>query len=71
MAVNSPAVGRKPSKNPKQVHLGIRIDQSTADSIDAEIERLKKAHPGLAIGRSDVVRMFITEALSSRPKTKK
>jgi hypothetical protein len=61
-------VGRKPVENPKSIHIGIRVDEATAAALDAEIVRLKKEHPGLPLNRSDIVRMLIAEAFSSRAK---
>lgn len=66
-AVKSDGLGRKPSDNPKSIHLGIRVDEATAEALDAEIARLKKVE-NLDLGRSDIVRKLITEALAARIK---
>ena len=63
-------VGRRPSDNPKSVHIGIRVDQATADALDAEAARLRKAE-NLDLGRSDIVRKLIAEALAARSKRSK
>jgi hypothetical protein len=59
-------VGRRPASNPKGVHLGIRVDTTTAEALDREIEREVGAKPGLTLNRSAIVRMLIAEALLAR-----
>jgi hypothetical protein len=61
-------LGRKPSKNPKRIHLGVRVDDDTASALDAEIARERAARPGLDLDRSGMVRMLIAEALAARAK---
>lgn len=61
-------VGRRPSKNPKGVHIGVRLDDAMTTAIDEELARIAKAHPGLVLNRSLVIRMLITEALATRKK---
>jgi hypothetical protein len=59
-------LGRKPSENPKDIQLGIRVDAETLQAIDDEIDAEEKAKPGLSLGRSDMIRMFIAEAIKAR-----
>jgi hypothetical protein len=63
-------MGRKPAKNPKGVHLGLRIDAETAKALDREIEREMAAKPGLSLNRSAMVRILMAEALLGRSKKK-
>jgi len=63
-------MGRKPAKNPKDVHLGIRVDNRTARAVDREIEFEEQLRPGLGLTRSDVVRMLMAEALAARDRTR-
>ena len=64
------AVGRKPSKNPRAIHLGIRVDDRTARALDHEVAIEEQARPGLGLTRSDVVRMLMAEALAAREKAR-
>lgn len=64
-------MGRKPAKNPKDIHLGIRIDEGTAAALDKEIELEEQHRPGLGLTRSDVVRMLMVEALAARQKARR
>ena len=59
-------VGRKPSDNPKDIQLGIRVDDETLQAIDREIKTEQASKPGLSLGRSDMIRMFIAEAIQAR-----
>ena len=59
-------LGRKPSDNPKDIQLGIRVDEETLQSIDREIKSEEASKPGLSLGRSDMIRMFIAEAIQAR-----
>jgi hypothetical protein len=68
--VDSDDLGRPKSENPKGIHLGLRIDQATADAIDVEIERLKKL-TGITLSRSMVVRQLLESALGISQKRKK
>jgi hypothetical protein len=70
-AIKSDTMGRRPAKFPKATHLGIRIDDATAKALDAEVVRANAASPGLVLGRSDIVRMLIAEALAARAKGRK
>ena len=63
-------VGRKPSKNPKGVHLGIRVDDQMARALDREIKFEEQLRPGLGLTRSDVVRLLIAEALGAREQVR-
>jgi hypothetical protein len=63
------AMGRRPAKNPKSVHVAVRLDADMAAAIDAEIERLGAQNPGMQFNRSMVIRALITEHLvKSRKK---
>jgi len=61
-------VGRKPSKNPLSTLISFRIDAATTRALDAELDRLLSEQPGLLIGRGDMVRMLLVEALATRAK---
>lgn len=61
-------MGRRPSKNPKGIHLGIRIDEATANALDREIRREVGAKPGLTLSRSAMVRILMAEALLARSR---
>ena len=61
-------MGRRPSETPKAIHLGIRVDSEMIHAIDLEIAEIQHERPGLNINRSDVVRMWITEAIQRRAK---
>jgi hypothetical protein len=56
-------MGRRPAKNPKSVHVAVRLDAEMAASIDAEIERLSAQTPGIVYTRSMIIRALITEHL--------
>ncbi len=62
-------VGRPPSENPRNVTIGYRIDQATADDLDAELAQERR--PGLVLSRNDVARMLMTEALEVRKAKRK
>jgi hypothetical protein len=61
-------VGRKPSPNPLVTLITFRVDAATTSALDAELARLVSERPGLSIGRGDVVRMLLSEALRVREK---
>lgn len=61
-------VGRKPAKNPLSEQISFRIDESTAEQIDAVLEIQKANNPGLVLSRGDMVRMLVAEALAARSK---
>ncbi len=61
-------MGRKPSKNPLSTLISFRIDAATTRALDAELDRLLSEQPGLLIGRGDMVRMLLVEALATRAK---
>jgi hypothetical protein len=61
-------VGRKPSKNPLSTLISFRIDAETTKALDAELERLLSNQPGLLVGRGDMVRILLVEALTARAK---
>ena len=62
--IESPAVGRPPADNPRNVQIAYRVDQATADAIDAEINA--ELRPGLLLSRNDMARMLMAEALAAR-----
>ncbi|MCU1282452.1 MAG: hypothetical protein JWM53_5998 [bacterium] len=63
-------LGRK--SLPKGVRLttliGFRIDDATTKLLDAEVKRQREA--GLLVGRGDLARQFLTNALKQRRKKK-
>jgi hypothetical protein len=61
-------VGRPEAKNPKALHLGLRIDAETAKALDREIKRELAAKPGLTLNRSAMVRILMAEALLARSR---
>jgi hypothetical protein len=61
-------LGRKPAKNPKQVQIAFRVDESTARALDEELAFEMNARPGLSLNRSDIARMLLAEALIARMK---
>lgn len=67
--VESVTVGRPPVDNPRNVAIAYRIDQATADAIDAEIE--VEQRPGLVLSRNDMARMLMAEALANRAAARK
>jgi hypothetical protein len=63
------AMGRRPAKNPKSVHVAVRLDAEMAAAIDTEIDRLSAQTPGIVYTRSMVIRALISEhLLKSRKK---
>lgn len=63
-------MGRKTSDDPKATTLGIRVTADQLAAIDDAIAEIKREHPGLELTRSDVVRMWINEAIQRRAKKK-
>lgn len=61
-------VGRKPSKNPLSTLISFRIDAAATRALDTELEKLLTDNPGLMLGRGDMVRILMTEALAARAK---
>jgi len=61
-------VGRKPSKNPLNTLISFRIDDATTKALDAEVARELAEKPGLLLGRGDMVRILMSEALLARSK---
>jgi hypothetical protein len=63
-------MGRHPAKNPKSIHVAVRLDADMAAAIAAEIERLGKQTPGIVYTQSMVIRALITQHLvNGRRKT--
>jgi hypothetical protein len=56
-------MGRRPAKNPKSVHVAVRLDADMAAAVDAEIGRLSAQTPGIVFTRSMVIRALISEVL--------
>ena len=67
--VESVSVGRPPVDNPRNVAIAYRVNQATADALDAEIEIEKR--PGLELSRNDMARMLMAEALAARAQVRK
>ena len=67
--LESAAVGRPPAENPRNVQIAFRVDQATADALDAEIAT--EHRPGLLLSRNDVARMLMHEALEARADKRK
>lgn len=57
-------MGRPPAENPRNVQINFRVDQATAEALDAEI--LAERRPGLVLSRGDIARMLMHEALEAR-----
>lgn len=64
------SLGRKPSDNPLVTLITFRIDEAMTKRLDSELEDERAERPGLLIGRGDIVRMLLVEALDAR-KTKR
>lgn len=64
-------MGRRPAKNPKGIHLGVRVDDEMLAELDEEIEREVDAKPGLTLTRSAMLRMLVAEALIARKRIKR
>lgn len=64
-------MGRKPSKNPLKTLISFRIDEATTKALDVELARELEAKPGLLLGRGDVVRLLMAEALAARSRKRK
>lgn len=62
--VDSVRLGRKPSPNPLAIQIAFRVDNATADALDAEIEH--EAKPGWRPTRGDMARILFAEALVAR-----
>ena len=62
--LESIAVGRPPVENPRNVTIHYRVDQSTADALDAEISNERR--PGEVLSRNDLARILMHEALEAR-----
>jgi hypothetical protein len=67
--VESAAVGRPPSEKPRNVQVAFRVDQETADRIDAELGDVVR--DGLPLSRNDRARILLYEALNARREAKK
>lgn len=67
--LESVGVGRPPAENPRNVQIAYRVDQATADAIDAEIATEQR--PGLLLSRNDMARMLMAEALEARIEKRK
>jgi hypothetical protein len=66
-----PDLGRKRTKPTPQtgtVQITFRLDVDAVRQIDAEAERIARENPGLSIGRTEIIRMLITESLVRRAK---
>jgi Arc/MetJ-type ribon-helix-helix transcriptional regulator len=48
-----------------------RLPRSLLKRLDAHVEQLRRAQPGLNISRADAVRMLLTRALDSIERRKK
>jgi metal-responsive CopG/Arc/MetJ family transcriptional regulator len=46
--------------------IGLRIPTDLLERVDAELETMRQAHPGLRLTRSDIVRQLLLEALDQR-----
>jgi hypothetical protein len=62
-------MGRPPADNPRNIQINFRVDQTTAEALDAQI--LVEQRPGLVLSRGDVARMLMFEALEARRKRSK
>jgi hypothetical protein len=72
-AVTFSRLGRKrvkPTPTTGTVQITFRLDVDTVRQIDAEAERIARENPGLTIGRTEILRMFINEALARRTKSR-
>jgi hypothetical protein len=67
--IDSGPVGRPPADKPRNVTISYRIDQETADRLDAEVEA--ELRPGVFFSRSDVARILMFEALAVRAERRK
>jgi hypothetical protein len=64
-------VGRKrtkPTPDAGTVQVTLRLDVELLHALDREAERVSAANPGLKVGRTDVMRMLITEGIAVRSK---
>lgn len=64
--LDSAVVGRPPAENPRNVQIAFRIDQQTAESVDAELDADRR--PGLVLSRNDMARILMAEALEERAR---
>jgi hypothetical protein len=67
--IGEDALGRPRTKEPKEgemVSLSIRIEGAMAKSLDEIAEKMSAERPGLAITRTDVVRVALNEWLAGR-----
>ena len=62
--VESVSLGRPPAENPRNVQISFRVDQSTGDELDRELQIERR--PGLILSRNDMARMLMSEALAAR-----
>jgi hypothetical protein len=46
----------------------LRLDVDLLHALDREADRIMAANPGLKVGRTDVMRMLITEGIAARSK---
>jgi len=58
-------MGRHKSKNPKETHIGIRVDKALDAAITAEGKRIER-ELGLTLKKSDIVRMLIQRTLGAK-----
>ena len=58
-------MGRKPSPNPKLVHIGFRADGDLLKLIDEEVARRIRLS-GVELDRSKVVRALVRESLAKK-----
>jgi hypothetical protein len=73
-AVHSGDVGRKrikPTPDRGTVQITFRLDVDVVRQLDAEAERIARENPGLTVGRTEILRMFINESLARRSRRSK
>jgi predicted transcriptional regulator len=59
---------KKPVPSGTQMHVSVVLDSDLVKSLDDEAERLSKERQGLAVRRTDVVRMALYEWVTARAK---
>jgi hypothetical protein len=61
---------KKPVPAGEQMHVSVVLDSDLVRTLDDEAERLSKERQGLAVRRTDVIRMALYDWLSSRAKAR-
>lgn len=61
----------KPTPDEGTVQITFRLDVDIVRQLDAEAERIGRENPGLVVGRTDVLRMLVTDGLARRAKRTK